>query len=148
LESFDPSTSRDALTNGRDHHYENVVNGTVNGETNDRSPLTQVITPFVFSAASEAALKRNLTAIRDYLTECLGVDIADLAWTLRARRSALPVKVAIAASSVADLVERVSQRLEANESNPSSTIGTRSAMVSGGAKILGVFTGQGAQWAT
>ncbi|KAK0664508.1 hypothetical protein QBC41DRAFT_380647 [Cercophora samala] len=103
------------------------------------------IIPFVFSASSEAALQRTLSSYRDYLVQHPDINLSDLSWTLRARRSALPVKVAIPAFSVEDLQEQISKKLNGLEKTPDSAIGTRSS--TGDRKILGVFTGQGAQWA-
>ncbi|KAK3290153.1 uncharacterized protein B0H64DRAFT_453112 [Chaetomium fimeti] len=104
------------------------------------------ILPFVFSASSEAALQRSLISYQDYLANHPSVNLSDLSWTLRARRSALPVKVAIAAASVNELQSKIKEKLDSLESTPGSTIGIRSK--TGERKILGVFTGQGAQWAT
>lgn len=103
------------------------------------------IIPFVFSASSEAALQKSLLSYHEYLITHPGIDLHDLAWTLSVRRSALPVKVAIPASSGKDLGEKINQKLRNRDEAPGSSIGVRS--VSGDRKILGVFTGQGAQWA-
>ncbi|KAH6628919.1 hypothetical protein F5144DRAFT_655621 [Chaetomium tenue] len=102
--------------------------------------------PFVFSASSEAALQRSLVSYQDYLANKPGVNLSNLSWTLRARRSALPVKVAISASNVGQLQNKIQEKLSSLESAPGSAIGIRSK--TGERKILGVFTGQGAQWAT
>ena len=103
------------------------------------------LTPFVFSASSESALQRTLSTFRDYLTDHPDTNPFDLAWTLRARRSALPIKIAISASSIGELASIIDEKLGTIEKTPSTTIGVRST--TGQARILGVFTGQGAQWA-
>ncbi|KAH6844804.1 hypothetical protein B0I37DRAFT_446777 [Chaetomium sp. MPI-CAGE-AT-0009] len=104
------------------------------------------ILPFVLSASSEAALQKSLLSYQDYLAKQPDVNLSDLSWTLRARRSALLVKVAISAANVGQLQNKIKEKLGSLESTPGSSIGIRSK--TGERKILGVFTGQGAQWAT
>lgn len=118
------------------------VESTTNGYSHSKRPS---IIPYLFSAASETALQSSLSALSDHLKTQPGIDMSDLAWTLRARRSTLPVKLAIPASSVEELVDRIDQKLRSIEGDPGSVIGVRS--VTGRPRILGVFTGQGAQWA-
>lgn len=69
----------------------------------------------------------------------------DLAWTLRAKRSSLAVKVAMSAASIDELRGAIDDKLETTDTDPVSAIGHRPT--SGQRRILGVFTGQGAQWA-
>jgi hybrid polyketide synthase/nonribosomal peptide synthetase ACE1 len=107
--------------------------------------MAVALTPFVFSATSESALQRVLSNYRNFLMEHPDTNLLDLAWTLRARRSALPVKVAISAPSAVELTSMIGEKLESIQKNPTMTVGVRSS--SGEQKILGVFTGQGAQWA-
>ncbi|KAK4205028.1 hypothetical protein QBC40DRAFT_261048 [Triangularia verruculosa] len=103
------------------------------------------IIPFVFSASSESALQRTLSSYQEYLLQYPNTNLSDLSWTLRARRSALPVKVALSASTVEELRHEIGKRLDGLEKTPDTSIGTRSS--TGDRRILGVFTGQGAQWA-
>lgn len=104
------------------------------------------VLPFVFSASSEAALQKSLLSYQDYLAKYPSVNLSDLSWTLRARRSALPVKITISATSVNELQTKIQEKLQSLEGVPGSSIGIRSK--TGERRILGVFTGQGAQWAT
>ncbi|KAK4098329.1 hypothetical protein N658DRAFT_509667 [Parathielavia hyrcaniae] len=104
------------------------------------------ILPFVFSAHTETSLQRMLSAYREHLAKHPETNLSDLSWTLRARRSALPVKTAISASSISDLQSKIGEKLETLEKTPESLVGTRSR--TGKLRVLGVFTGQGAQWAT
>jgi hybrid polyketide synthase/nonribosomal peptide synthetase ACE1 len=103
----------------------------------------QLPIPFVFSAASEKALSAMLVNHADYLKTKPDVDLHDLAYTLRERRSTLPVRAAISASTTTELVEKMSVL-------PTQSGGSASNVVRDGASaphILGIFTGQGAQWA-
>ncbi|KAI5919279.1 hypothetical protein F4810DRAFT_714627 [Camillea tinctor] len=106
---------------------------------------TPSLAPFVFSASSESALQKSLSSYRDYLQDHPDTSLLDLSWTLRARRSALPIKVALPASSVEGLIKKIDEKLESLQNASTKAIGVRSA--TGTSRILGVFTGQGAQWA-
>ncbi|KAI0203696.1 hypothetical protein F4808DRAFT_467077 [Astrocystis sublimbata] len=115
---------------------------------------TSVVTPFlpfVFSAASEVSLKSYLATFCDYLREYGGCqNLRSIAYTLMARREHLPVSIAIGASTFNELRAKVEEKLQAARLNPTSTVGlrpTRRILSAGKPKVLGVFTGQGAQWA-
>lgn len=101
------------------------------------SPL---FTPFVFSASSEASLRATLDQYREYLAtpNAEALDLGDLAWTLRQRRSVLSWRTSVTLPSqpTADAL-RV-----ALESAPTMV----KALPGSATSILGVFTGQGAQW--
>jgi hybrid polyketide synthase/nonribosomal peptide synthetase ACE1 len=103
-------------------------------------------TPFVFSAVSEKSLIASLESYAEFLRARETVDLRDLAWTLQSRRSALPVKTAFSANTAEGLASKIDAKLAALKNTPGLTIGTRSTP--GQPRVLGVFTGQGAQWAT
>lgn len=102
-------------------------------------------TPFVFSAVSEASLVAQLQAYSEYLDATPDVNPVDLAWTLQARRSQLPFKVAFSAGTIDELRIKIDAKLAPLKQNPGVAVGTR-ANIKGEAHVLGVFTGQGAQW--
>jgi hybrid polyketide synthase/nonribosomal peptide synthetase ACE1 len=102
------------------------------------------LTPFVFSAASETALVAQLRAYSAHLKQHVALDGAHLAWTLHRRRSALSTKAAFAAASLDQLASTIDAALaEAQKAN--TPVGHR-ANASSMSRLLGVFTGQGAQW--
>ncbi|KAK7961959.1 hybrid NRPS/PKS enzyme [Apiospora aurea] len=103
------------------------------------------VTPFVFSAVSEASLVAQLQAYSEYLAANPEVNPVDLAWTLQSRRSQLPFKVAFSAATIDDLQTKIDAKLAPLKANPGVAVGTR-ANLKGEAHVLGVFTGQGAQW--
>ncbi|ORY18402.1 hypothetical protein BCR34DRAFT_596328 [Clohesyomyces aquaticus] len=103
-------------------------------------------TPFVFSAASEPSLIALVDAYSAHLKTRPNIHLEDLASTLQGRRTQLAVKAAFAASSIADLTSSIDGKLAATKQN--GAFGTRSNSSSAKASILGVFTGQGAQWAS
>ncbi|KAF2107006.1 hypothetical protein BDV96DRAFT_506848 [Lophiotrema nucula] len=107
-----------------------------------RPPAIQqrVSTPFVFSAVSERSLRITLERYSAYLQDHPSTNLRDLSWTLNSRRSVLPLKVALTASSTNALIQKINEALKSNDA-----VGIRSQ--SSSSQILGVFTGQGAQWA-
>lgn len=122
--------------------YDNAPSPPMNSDT------VTTFTPFVFSAFSEQSLRASLSAYAVFLEEGNRpeIDPRDLAWTLRERRSAFPYRVPVTASSLDDLRVKVVAKLE----QENSSIGVRalpSSKTGGTAKMLGIFTGQGAQYA-
>ncbi|KAJ5735043.1 uncharacterized protein N7483_000168 [Penicillium malachiteum] len=101
------------------------------------------LTPFNFSASSERSLSANLETYSEYVSNNPEIDLRDLAWTLNCRRSTLPVRVSISASDSSDLAAK----LKAMTQSPSEfTPSSKSSSIKQ-PKYLGIFTGQGAQWA-
>ncbi|KAH0404234.1 polyketide synthase, partial [Aureobasidium melanogenum] len=102
-----------------------------------------VAIPFTFSAPSEKALAMQLNTMVDFLRENNNVDLSQMASTL-AQRSTLTIRTAISALTSESLAEKLEAKLEARKSN-NTPLGNRAAKDS--KNILGIFTGQGAQWA-
>ncbi|KAL4993865.1 hypothetical protein BDV10DRAFT_189556 [Aspergillus recurvatus] len=103
-------------------------------------------TPFTFSAASELSLVSQLTAFSDYLkSEQSAVPLDNLRWTLQSRRSLFPFKIAFSGTSWDSLARKIDAKLKETAEQGGGPIGTRSN--SGEIRLLGIFTGQGAQWA-
>ncbi|KAH8667031.1 hypothetical protein BX600DRAFT_380683 [Xylariales sp. PMI_506] len=104
------------------------------------------LTPFVFSAVSESSLVAQLQAYSEHLGIHDEIDPSNLAWTLQARRSEFSTKAAFSASTISQLKLMLDAKLAETSRSPGSTVGVRTR--SGAAKpgVLGVFTGQGAQW--
>lgn len=98
-------------------------------------------TPFVFSAQSKQSLLANLNAHIKYLEDHPDTNPADLAWTLRSRRSRLPLRVSFPASSIEVLHYNLKSLANNFQLDPkSAATGIKKT------RILGIFTGQGAQW--
>ncbi|TQS31982.1 hypothetical protein Golomagni_07719, partial [Golovinomyces magnicellulatus] len=112
-------------------------------DDNTTSALVAQATPFVFSAASNTSLVSTLQAYSAYL-KANPVNKRDLAWTLQQRRSALSHKIAFSAPDVESLIGKIELRLKEYKDKSEANIGVRSSSTL--PKILGVFTGQGAQW--
>ncbi|KAL4994078.1 hypothetical protein BDV10DRAFT_189351 [Aspergillus recurvatus] len=111
---------------------------------NDFCPI-----PLLFSANSGTALRNMLERYEQYL-ERTKVSILRLAMTLNSHRSTLPVRISIPATSRAGALEGIRTQLVKVGSGPGTEIGSRSSASEFDhvrrPKILGVFTGQGAQW--
>ena len=107
------------------------------------------LSPFLFSAASETALTGALGALSSHLRANPTVDLRDLSWTLGARRSALPVRLSITALTTESLITK----LDELSKTPKGVVTVSNSGNSGNSgsqypRLLGVFTGQGAQWAS
>ncbi|KAJ5597961.1 hypothetical protein N7537_008045 [Penicillium hordei] len=102
--------------------------------------------PFVLSANSAQTLKKKVKQYIELLHSKPQIDLHDLAWTMATRRSELPYRVAFSPVAGREkLLQEMRERLQAAEG--SSALGIRSKTVNHDrGRILGIFTGQGAQW--
>ncbi|KAM0228605.1 hypothetical protein ACHAPO_010577 [Fusarium lateritium] len=102
-----------------------------------------LFSPLTFSASSEPSLRSLMLSYAEHLRMNPQMSLKDLAYTLQTRRSTLAYRVAITASTA----ENASKQLDAIvEGEQSSSINTRQSSKSS-PKIMGIFTGQGTQWA-
>ncbi|KAG4253521.1 hypothetical protein FPRO03_07481 [Fusarium proliferatum] len=110
----------------------------------ERSPAPNAIGagPFVLSANSSQALAANAGALAEYLKEHPTTNLGQLGYTLF-KRTNLPFRAAFSGSSVECLVEKLQAGKESLKSNSRITTLPESLPP----RVLGVFTGQGAQWA-
>ncbi|KAJ6020506.1 hypothetical protein N7540_006010, partial [Penicillium herquei] len=100
-------------------------------------------TPFNFSASSGRSLSATLETYSEYVSHHPEITLRDLSWTLSCRRSTLPVRVSISASDSFGLAAK----LKATAQSPSEfTPSSKSSSIKQ-PKYVGIFTGQGAQWA-
>ncbi|KAJ5090322.1 hypothetical protein N7532_009006 [Penicillium argentinense] len=108
------------------------------------SSTSQIFTPLVFSAASELALRQMVSDHLQYLKKHPDTSFLDFAYTLQHRRSTLPYRKDI----IAPTLENAIVALEAlnGADTESDDMNARFKSLSGPAKVLGIFTGQGAQW--
>ncbi|KAL4884602.1 hypothetical protein BJY04DRAFT_215063 [Aspergillus karnatakaensis] len=105
-----------------------------------------VVLPLVFSATSDKSLGANLENYAGFLSTNADVSLNDLAWSLLCRRGEFSYKWRTYAGSVAELRSKIQTELELRKSGSPSTIVSRPG--SKQSRILGIFTGQGAQWPT
>jgi hybrid polyketide synthase/nonribosomal peptide synthetase ACE1 len=119
------------------------------------SPVAPTLqfTPLVFSAASETAVREMLSLQLGYLKSHPEVNFGHVAYTLQHRRSVLSTRKAIVAPTAHDAIQALEKLVNDTGSDNTKTAiadyhddqGARFA--TSGPRILGVFTGQGAQWA-
>lgn len=108
------------------------------------TPPRPLFTPFLFSAASEASLRANLLATATHLADHPPFDTHRLAYTMRQRRSVFSHRIAYAAASLEDLSAKILSSL-GDKNIPIGVTAKRSGE-GGLSRILGIFTGQGAQY--
>ncbi|KAE8358146.1 hypothetical protein BDV27DRAFT_163862 [Aspergillus caelatus] len=101
--------------------------------------------PFVFSGHSEKALQNILAAFIEFINHQPQVDAINLAWTLFRRRSVFARRLAFTASSLSALRTKLQEELV--HRNSAGFVPDLPRPLATPAQILGVFTGQGAQWA-
>jgi malonyl CoA-acyl carrier protein transacylase/SAM-dependent methyltransferase/NAD(P)-dependent dehydrogenase (short-subunit alcohol dehydrogenase family) len=101
---------------------------------------TMSLLPLVFSAASEKSLRSLVQSYQAYLEMTPSVDLRSLAYTLACRRTAHIYKTSISIATYQQACSEIDNLL----SGDASKFAVRSANANGA--ILGVFTGQGAQW--
>ncbi|KAI0388542.1 hypothetical protein F5Y17DRAFT_463603 [Xylariaceae sp. FL0594] len=118
------------------------------GTTSHPGAEGALLTPFVFSAATAKSLIESLHEHAEFLRHNPSVNLRDLNWTLCARRTTLPVRVSVYASTVHELLARLDLLCRdpslAGISGPAGNL--HSAKEPRRPRILALFTGQGAQW--
>jgi hybrid polyketide synthase/nonribosomal peptide synthetase ACE1 len=80
----------------------------------------------------------------DFLEERPDVSPRDLAWTLNTRRSVFAARTAVYGATASDLARGLRARSEADIA---TLVPVAAKSLAGKPRLLGVFTGQGAQWA-
>ncbi|KAK1960815.1 PKS-NRPS hybrid [Colletotrichum sublineola] len=103
-----------------------------------------VFSPFTFSAASETALSEMMSGYNEYLKAHPDVDCRSLAFTLNQRRSTLEKRAVISATNLGSLQTKLEARIKQDSPSGGSMSGVKT--LDRRPRILGVFTGQGAQW--
>ncbi|CEJ94083.1 hypothetical protein VHEMI09637 [[Torrubiella] hemipterigena] len=95
--------------------------------------------PLTFSATSEKTLTNLMSNFLDFITENSEVDLNRLAWTLHDRRSTFTYRNSVVGQTREDLIAKLQKAVE----DPQHVRGLTAKK-----NLLGVFSGQGAQWAT
>ncbi|GAW22155.1 hypothetical protein ANO14919_116900 [Xylariales sp. No.14919] len=103
--------------------------------------------PIVISAASHKSLRDLVQSYRTYLEQD-EVGVHELSWHQYARRTGLPYQVAFSAASTSEALTALDSLLALNESTIPVERTVRSKATDSPLRILGIFTGQGAQWPT
>ncbi|OPB36124.1 hypothetical protein A0O28_0108990 [Trichoderma guizhouense] len=99
--------------------------------------------PLTLSANTEKALLARARHISEALKASKITNLSNLAWTMQCRRTQFPYKMYVSSSTAEGLIEKLD-----DVESKSNSIATKGIHVTEDlpARILGVFTGQGAQW--
>jgi acyl transferase domain-containing protein len=115
--------------------------------TPDRD-ITEATMPLLFSASSEISLVQIVRKYTHHIRRD-NLNMQDLAWTLYHHRSLLPVRAAFASGPREKVLKQMEDRIDRASQTPSEPFGTQPHTNKAVRdRILGIFTGQGAQWAT
>ncbi|KPM44244.1 Polyketide synthase-nonribosomal peptide synthetase [Neonectria ditissima] len=104
--------------------------------------------PLIFSAASGSSLLRTVQAYLKHLKDHPSVDLQDLSWLLQTRRTTHRVRTHFSGATRDAVLENMATFVTTNEKASGATIGHQPQLVnpSEAPGVLGIFTGQGAQW--
>lgn len=124
-------------------------------ERHTRHQSSDPVIPFNFSAASGQSLANTVRNHAMFIRANPYIDLRDLSWTLNTRKSTLLNRVSVRASTLQDLASKLESVVLPDNSNAgygnftrAQSLHSRRSESSEGPRLLGIFTGQGAQWAT
>ncbi|XDG06152.1 hypothetical protein ABKA04_005767 [Annulohypoxylon sp. FPYF3050] len=111
---------------------------------------TCVYGPFTISAKSEIALYRFIRSLSQVIKISDGIILAALSWTLQSRRTVFPFRASFSAQNKDDLIAKMERAISMPSKTDLYSLTTKAKKISSGnpIQILGIFTGQGAQWPT
>ncbi|MCJ1245273.1 hypothetical protein MMC30_002476 [Trapelia coarctata] len=105
--------------------------------------------PLPLSANSEKSLLKMMKSFSAYLQSNKDVSLRDINWTMHQRRTIFPYRICFSGLDHDQLQSQIDAKLAECASAKEGTIGTRAnSSQASSRRILGIFTGQGAQWAT
>ncbi|KAF7546390.1 hypothetical protein G7Z17_g8465 [Cylindrodendrum hubeiense] len=132
---------------------ESYDNGSVSSSVTEQGENSEKFTegalgPLLFSAGSGSSLLRTVQAYLEHLTQNPSLDLQDLAWLLQTRRTTHRVRTHFSGASRDAVLENMANFIKTHEKASSSAIGHQPQLVNQNEApgVLGVFTGQGAQW--
>ncbi|KAJ3567181.1 hypothetical protein NPX13_g6860 [Xylaria arbuscula] len=111
----------------------------------DTNPLSL---PIVISAASQKSLRDVVQSCKTYLHENRDIDIRKLSWHQYSRRTGLLYQVAFSAATVNEGLSYLDSLLSSGGSKIPVEKVIRSRASDASLRVLGIFTGQGSQYAT
>ncbi|KAJ4291251.1 hypothetical protein N0V88_006252 [Collariella sp. IMI 366227] len=117
-------------------------------QPSERNMDIKVGLPLVLSAPSQKALCAIVRSYRDFLCRGPKASLERIAWHSYAWRTAFAFRVSVSGLSTSDLASKLNSLIAKTESSTAAALGIRGRPVKEQPKILGIFTGQGAQWVT
>ncbi|KAF7179337.1 hypothetical protein CNMCM7691_008270 [Aspergillus felis] len=114
------------------------------------TPHDIFIGPLLFSANSSTSLIANVKNMAERIRSDASINLESLVWTLYARRSVLPIKAFFTGGTVQRLLNFMDRFVAESQETTSSTAGIKYQPLNPTQSpgVLGIFTGQGAQWAS
>ncbi|RFU78915.1 hybrid pks-nrps [Trichoderma arundinaceum] len=124
--------------------YEGEVSSAIAPE----SQYSQFIGPLVFSATSGPSLLATVRTYAELIRSDKSLDLENLAWILQKKRSTLPIKAFFSGATPTRLLSFMDRFVADMALVSPDAVGTRTQTIDATETpgILGVFTGQGAQW--
>ncbi|KAL4875204.1 ketoacyl-synt-domain-containing protein [Aspergillus karnatakaensis] len=110
---------------------------------NETSPC---VLPISLSAASEASLVRVLNGLVRFLEQDPNINLMDLALMLLTRRSSHKYHMSFTATSIEELIVKLRGEIQSVPFGQQSESIRRGLQSHTRSRVLGIFTGQGAQW--
>ncbi|KAH0529049.1 hypothetical protein TsFJ059_003849 [Trichoderma semiorbis] len=113
-------------------------------------PDDKFIGPLVLSASSGVSLIESVKSYADWIRSDPSLDLENLSWILQKKRSSLTSKIFFSGATRQRLIDFMDRFVEDSSSVPPETVGNQFQPIDPNETpgILGVFTGQGAQWAS
>ncbi|CAD0111492.1 unnamed protein product [Aureobasidium uvarum] len=110
----------------------------------------RAVGPLVLSAHTGLALLKNVESLYEYLLEHPSTSLAQLALTLQTKRTTHKIRAVFARGDHTNMLEDMQAFIMKHQSCAVSDIGFQPQLINRNEApgVLGVFTGQGAQWAT
>ncbi|CCC12736.1 PKS4 [Sordaria macrospora] len=108
----------------------------------------QIRLPLVLSASSPRSLGAVAKCYRDFLLQYASLPLEQAAWYAYKHRTAFPYRTAVTGSTMDDIMKGLDALITKADAGKAATISVRARPQADIPKILGIFTGQGAQWAT
>lgn len=101
-----------------------------------------ICTPFTFSAISERSLAAVVASYSEFLKNENSINLRALSRTLNTRRNTFPVRATFSASDISSLCSKLDLFVDGQSEKAVTAVPSSP----GALRVLGIFTGQGAQW--
>ncbi|KAL7907284.1 hybrid PKS-NRPS [Trichoderma velutinum] len=113
-------------------------------------PDDKFIGPLVLSASSGVSLIESVKSYADRIRSDPSLDLENLSWILQKKRSSFSSKIFFSGATRQRLIDFMDRFVDDSSSVPPESVGNQFQPIDPNETpgILGVFTGQGAQWAS
>ena len=132
LESYEPETSQ----------------GSQNRDSDQFRPEESFVGPLIFSAKTDKSLLTLVKEFSTYIKSHPTADLNDLTWILGTKRTTHPLKTFFSGATRQRLLAFMDKQVELAEAGSEFGVQAQPINANEIPGTLGIFTGQGAQWAT